>query len=115
MLRYLRYVILTVALVTVHHPTLAAAPSQRAVVEHYANLAHAIYSDALTTAEQLQQAIDTLIKEPSPTTQLAAQQAWRTARVPYSQSEVFRFGNSVDDEWALQVNAWLLTKALLIM
>src|SRR5690606_31303789 len=38
---------------------------------------------------------------------------WIKARVPYMQSEVFRFGNPVVDEWEGQVNAWPLDEGLI--
>ncbi|MCG6507139.1 peptidase, partial [Vibrio parahaemolyticus] len=40
-------------------------------------------------------------------------QAWLAARVPYQQSEVFRFGNAVVDDWEGQLNAWPLDEGLI--
>jgi len=97
----------------------AAAPAAldenatRAVVAHYADMALAVFSDAHAGAQQLQQAIDALLAEPTPDTLAAARQAWIEARVPYMQSEVFRFGNPVVDEWEGQVNAWPLDEGLI--
>src|SRR5690606_34814151 len=42
-----------------------------------------------------------------------ARQAWREARIPYLQTEVFRFGNAVVDEWEGRVNAWPLDEGLI--
>ena len=39
--------------------------------------------------------------------------AWRTARVPYQQSEVYRFGNAIVDDWEGRVNAWPLDEGLI--
>ena len=39
--------------------------------------------------------------------------AWLAARVPYMQSEVFRFGNTIIDDWEGQVNAWPLDEGLI--
>lgn len=85
----------------------------QAVVSHYADLGLAVFSDALTTAQALQQAIDALLAAPSEQSLQAAREAWLAARVPYMQSEVFRFGNPVVDEWEGQVNAWPLDEGLI--
>ncbi|MFH7457071.1 imelysin family protein, partial [Pseudomonas syringae group genomosp. 7] len=43
----------------------------------------------------------------------AARDAWVAARVPYMHSEVFRFGNTIIDDWEGQVNAWPLDEGLI--
>ncbi len=43
----------------------------------------------------------------------AARVAWKAARVPYLQSEGFRFANSVVDDWEPKVNAWPLDEGLI--
>src|SRR5690606_20142850 len=86
----------------------ASSISEQDVASHYADLAHATYLDALTTAQALDKAVDALLAEPTEANLEAAKQAWLTARVPYQQSEVFRFGNAVVDDWEGQVNAWPL-------
>ncbi|MCJ8520350.1 putative iron-regulated protein [Pseudorhizobium tarimense] len=93
--------------------TAAAATEPAAVVEHYADLAHAKYEDALSTAKALDAAIDALIKSPSEETLKAARGAWIAARVPYQQTEVYRFGNPIVDEWEGRVNAWPLDEGLI--
>ncbi|GAB3377544.1 imelysin family protein [Azotobacter armeniacus] len=85
----------------------------RAVVTHYADLALAVYGDALSSAKALQHAIDALLAKPDADTLQAAREAWVAARVPYMQSEVFRFGNPVVDEWEGQLNAWPLDEGLI--
>lgn len=85
----------------------------QAVVKHYADIAHAIFSDAHSTAVDLQKAVDALLANPTDETLQAAKQAWLAARVPYMQSEVFRFGNPVVDEWEGQLNAWPLDEGLI--
>ncbi len=85
----------------------------QAVVSHYADMAHAIFSDAHTTALQLQEAIDALLASPSDETLQTAKAAWLAARVSYMQSEVFRFGNPVVDEWEGQLNAWPLDEGMI--
>jgi len=84
-----------------------------AVIQQYTEIAGVIFTDARDTAEQLQTAVNRLIEEPSEQSLDTARQAWRTARVPYAQSEVFRFGNPNVDDWEGQVNAWPLDEGLI--
>ncbi len=91
----------------------SAASDPAAVVKHYAELAHAKYEDSLTTAKALGAAIDALTAKPSEETLKAAREAWIAARVPYQQSEVYRFGNPIVDEWEGKVNAWPLDEGLI--
>nr|WP_314878007.1 imelysin family protein [uncultured Pseudomonas sp.] len=85
----------------------------KAVVKHYAELVSAVYSDSLSTAKTLQSAIDAFLATPNDETLKAARDAWVAARVPYLQSEVFRFGNTIIDDWEGQVNAWPLDEGLI--
>ena len=91
----------------------AAAVAPEAVVAHYSDMALAVFEDALTTAQALDEATDALIANPSEETLAAAKEAWLQARVPYQQSEVFRFGNAVVDDWEGQLNAWPLDEGLI--
>ncbi len=90
-----------------------AASQERAVLSHYATIAHAVYEDSLSAARGLQQAVDRLIAEPTERNLGAARTAWRAARAPYQQSEVYRFGNAVVDDWEGKVNAWPLDEGLI--
>ncbi|MDN3679885.1 imelysin family protein [Vibrio tapetis subsp. quintayensis] len=90
-----------------------AAVTQSQVVKHYADVAHATYADATTTAKALDKSIDQLLAAPSESTLLSAREAWLNARVPYQQSEVFRFGNAIVDDWEGQLNAWPLDEGLI--
>ncbi len=85
----------------------------KAVVSHYADLALAVFTDAASTGKQLQSAVDALLATPSAETLNAAKQAWLAARKPYMQTEVFRFGNAVVDDWEGQLNAWPLDEGLI--
>lgn len=89
----------------------AATPAQ--VVSQYAELAAIEYQDALTRARELQNAVNALVAKPSEHTLKAARQAWLDARVPYQQTEVFRFGNPVVDAWEGKVNAWPLDEGMI--
>ncbi len=83
------------------------------VVSNYANIALAKYSDSLATAKKLDGAIDAFVAAPSEAGLQAAKEAWIAARVPYQQTEVFRFGNAVVDDWEGRVNAWPLDEGLI--
>ncbi|MBC2655915.1 peptidase [Pseudomonas sp. MSSRFD41] len=85
----------------------------KAVVAHYADMVFAVYSDSESTAKTLQSAIDAFLAKPDDQTLAAAKAAWVAARVPYLQSEVFRFGNTIIDDWEGQVNAWPLDEGLI--
>ena len=91
----------------------AADVSKEAVLTTYADIAAAKYADSLTTAQTLKAAVDALIADPSDTTLQAAKDAWLAARVPYQQTEVYRFGNAVVDDWEGKVNAWPLDEGLI--
>ncbi len=91
----------------------ALAADKAAVLETYADIAAAGYEDSLITAKALQEAVAALIAAPSEDTLAAAKTAWLAARVPYQQTEVFRFGNAVVDDWEGKVNAWPLDEGLI--
>nr|WP_246413755.1 imelysin family protein [Martelella radicis] len=94
-------------------PAFAADATPEDVVKHYADVAHAKYQDSLTTAQDLDAAIQAFIEAPSEETQAAAKEAWIAARVPYQQTEVYRFGNPAVDDWEGKVNAWPLDEGLI--
>lgn len=108
MTRLLTAILLTTALTA---PAMAAEPGE--VVAHYADIAAASYGDSLITAKALRTAIEALIAAPSDETLQAARDAWIAARVPYQQTEVFRFGNPVVDDWEGRVNSWPLDEGLI--
>ncbi|MGY0613704.1 imelysin family protein [Vibrio sp. FJH11] len=91
----------------------AAQVTKQQVVEHYADVAHAVFADSLTTAKTLNLKIEEFLKSPSAKKLAEVKQAWLDSRVPYQQSEVFRFGNAVVDDWEGQLNAWPLDEGLI--
>ncbi len=93
--------------------TASFADTRADVLTTYADIAAATYGDSLTTAQTLQAAVYALIAEPSQTNLVAARTAWKAARVPYQQSEAFRFGNPIVDDWEGKVNAWPLDEGLI--
>lgn len=93
--------------------TAHAAVEPKAVVATYSDLALAGYEDSLKAAKTLREAIDALIAKPSAATLKAAREAWIVARVPYQQTEAWRFGNPIVDDWEGRVNAWPLDEGLI--
>jgi putative iron-regulated protein len=91
----------------------ALAADTAAVIETYADIARAKYEDSLKTAEALEKAIDALIAKPTEENLKAAREAWLAARVPYQQTEGYRFGNPIVDDWEGKVNAWPLDEGLI--
>ncbi len=61
----------------------------------------------------MQLSVDALIADPSDDTLNTARAAWIAARVPYQQTEVYRFGNAIVDDWEGKVNAWPLDEGLI--
>ncbi|GAA0416577.1 imelysin family protein [Cocleimonas flava] len=94
-------------------PAYAKEVSNKEVIENYATIALAGFSDSLNSAKKLKLEIDAFVANPSEAGFKAAKQAWLAARVPYGQTEVFRFGNPNVDEWEGQVNAWPLDEGLI--
>lgn len=78
----------------------------RAALVNYVEIARATYDDSLTAAEQLAAANEALVAEPSIARLTAAREAWLRARIPYAQSEVFRFYDGPIDARELWINTW---------
>ncbi|MEL7466615.1 MAG: imelysin family protein [Pseudomonadota bacterium] len=104
---------LTIAAVAATFATSAVAADKSAVVATYADIAEAGYEDSLITAKRLQAAVNALVASPSAEALQAAKEAWLQARVPYQQTEVYRFGNPIVDDWEGKVNAWPLDEGLI--
>jgi len=96
---------------TIAAPALAADAA--GVVTHYADIAEASYGDSLATARVLRESLGNLVAQPSQETLDAARSAWLASRVPYQQTEAFRFGNPLVDDWEGKVNAWPLDEGLI--
>jgi len=97
------------AAVVLVSPQLQAAT----LTDNYADIAQAGFEDSLATAEVLGSTIEELIAKPSAEALQAARAAWVEARVPYQQTEAYRFGNAIVDEWEGKVNAWPLDEGLI--
>lgn len=84
---------------------------RRPVLETYAAIVLATYEDTLQAAKALDAAVDALLAAPSEQTLADARDKWRAARIPYGQSEAFRFyGGPIDREGGPegQLNGWPL-------
>ncbi|OJH33592.1 imelysin family protein [Cystobacter ferrugineus] len=87
----------------------------RPVVERYAALTYENYTDVVTQALRLREAVERFLEQPSEERLSTARSAWINARRAYGQSEAFRFyGGPIDDEDTGpegQINAWPLDEA----
>ena len=83
------------------------------VVQTYVQIAEAAYHDAWQGAQVLNKRVDELVANPNPKTLETARRAWLDARVPYMQTEAYRFTNEWVDEWEGKVNAWPLDEGLI--
>ncbi|RUO99770.1 imelysin family protein [Hyphomicrobium sp.] len=95
------------------NPVMAAPPATKDIMKNYGDMAEAMYSDALAKAKDLDKSIDAFLAAPSTETLAAARDAWKASRVPYMQTEGFRFGNKVVDDWEGEVNSWPLDEGLI--
>jgi putative iron-regulated protein len=112
-MNFFRTMISAAALTAALAAPVYAATEPKAVIANYADIAEAIYTDSLNTAKTLQTAVDAFLKTPTDETLKAARDAWKAARVAYQQSEGYRFGNSIVDDWEGRVNAWPLDEGLI--
>ena len=89
--------------------------SKRAVIEVYATGVHALYTQSVNSARQMDAAIDAFIADPTPSTLESAKRAWLRARDDYGPTEAFRFyGGPIDNEEDGPeglINAWPLDEA----
>ena len=77
--------------------------------ETYAQIALSSYEDSLSTAQDMDTALQALINGPSASTLTAAQNSWLASREPYLQTEVYRFYEGpIDNEDGPEglLNAW---------
>lgn len=115
MCRRLYFIVLSVAVpvIAANGQAARAAPDAAGIVKTYEAIGEAVYSDALATAVVLDSTIDALLAKPGTDTLAAARDAWKAARVPYLQSEGFRFGNKIVDDWEGNVNSWPLDEGMI--
>ncbi|HVQ11359.1 MAG TPA: imelysin family protein [Methyloceanibacter sp.] len=91
----------------------AADSASKNVIATYADIALAGYTDSLDTAKTLKLAVDAFLANPTEDNLRAARAAWIAARIPYMQTEAYRFGNAIVDDWEGRVNSWPLDEGLI--
>lgn len=77
--------------------------------ETYSQIALASYEDSLSTAQDMDTALQALISSPSESTLTSARNSWLDSREPYLQTEVYRFYEGpIDNEDGPEglLNAW---------
>lgn len=74
------------------------------VLRNYATIAHAKYEDAVISARTLNRAIETLVSSPSQKNLDNARLQWIKARIPYQQSEIYRFGSTIVNAWDKKID-----------
>ncbi len=82
---------------------------EQLAIETYADIVLASYEDSYNTAEILKQKIDAFVAAPSSALFEECKTAWKNARIPYGQTEAYRFANGpLDDEDGPEglLNAW---------
>jgi putative iron-regulated protein len=112
--RVRRFALAACAAALLSTPLHAAPPTTSAVLEHYAQLVHANYTDNVAAARDLQRAVDAFVAAPSASALEQARKAWLEAREWYGQSEAFRFyGGPIDGDDGPEglINAWPLDEA----
>ena len=83
------------------------------VLVNYSNIAEAKYKDALTLAKHMHNSIEEFMKDTNESNFKKVKDSWLLARTIYQQTEVFRFGNPIVDDWEGKVNAWPLDEGLI--
>ena len=83
------------------------------ILLNYSNIAEAKYKDALTLAKKMHKSIERFMKDPNESNFNEVKDSWLEARTVYQQTEVFRFGNPIVDDWEGKVNAWPLDEGLI--
>lgn len=82
---------------------------KKEALAHYADIVLASYEDSYNTATILKQKIDAFVAAPSEAGFQACKEAWLAARIPYGQTEAYRFyGGPIDDADGPEglINAW---------
>jgi putative iron-regulated protein len=81
------------------------------VKTNYADVVYASYEDSYNEAVKLQSSVDAFLANKTEANFEACKTAWLTCRIPYGQTEAFRFaGGPIDSEDGLEgaMNAWPL-------
>jgi putative iron-regulated protein len=93
--------------------TFSLCKASEDILKNYANIAEAKYSDSLLSAEIMLKSVNLFLLNPSKKNLQVLKNHWLDARKVYQQTEVFRFGNPIVDDWEGKVNAWPLDEGLI--
>ena len=102
------YIILIIIL---SHISISKASEQ--ILENYSNIAEAKYNDSLILARAMLNEVSNFLVKPNEENMIRLKKSWLSARKVYQQTEVFRFGNPIVDDWEGKVNAWPLDEGLI--
>ena len=83
------------------------------ILVNYSNIAEAKYKDALILAKEMHSSIEKFMNNTNESNFKEVKDSWLKARTIYQQTEVFRFGNPLVDDWEGKVNAWPLDEGLI--
>jgi putative iron-regulated protein len=86
---------------------------EQAVITNYATLVYASYEDALAGVRTLAESVDAFLEAPGEDSLNRARQAWINARVPYAQTESYRFYDGPIDAVEGLVNSWPIDENLI--
>ncbi len=84
---------------------------EKEALQNYAAIVYASYEDSYNTAVALKGKIDAFVANPTAAGLEECKTAWKAARVPYGQTEAYRFyGGPIDDENGPEglINSWPL-------
>jgi putative iron-regulated protein len=87
---------------------------EKEAIANYAAIVYASYEDSYNTAVILKQKIDAFVAAPTAQTLEDCKTAWKAARIPYGQTEAFRFyGGPIDDANGPEglINSWPLDES----
>ena len=87
--------------------------SKTSLIENYSNIAEAKYKDSWKLAKTLLEEVNKFLDNTTESNLQNVKQKWLEARKIYQQTEVFRFGNPIVDDWEGKVNAWPLDEGLI--
>ena len=79
----------------------------------YSNLAEEKYNDSWKLANSLLSKVNIFLENTTKSNLEEVKRSWLEARKVYQQTEVFRFGNPIVDDWEGKVNAWPLDEGLI--
>ena len=107
---YEKIILLTFAFTVIFSYQLKA---DNEILVNYSNIAEAKYKDALILAKEMHSSIEKFMNNTNESTFIDVKDSWLKARTIYQQTEVFRFGNPLVDDWEGKVNAWPLDEGLI--